>query len=211
MSQANYSCIYSTFVRLNIYNTCLQAFFDFPWNNFLHSTVEWMIQGILMRKNDQLKVHLLTDCQLLARICTASKTNEEELAKPKGVRKGNMGHITSVSIGVLTAAGSSQAVEKVLTEHEEWNKFVAGALQSTLVKEGKTIEINSRSDEQQIEELDGGNYVEEQFVEEIKTEVIDSESPYIEEEKVEQTESMQSDSTGSPSKSEQMEVEASTN
>ncbi len=48
------------------------------WNNFLHFTVEQMIQGILDGENEELKRHLLVDCQLIKRIVEAHKENETE-------------------------------------------------------------------------------------------------------------------------------------
>jgi hypothetical protein len=49
------------------------------WNNFLHFTVEQMIQGILDGENEEMKKHLLIDCQLITRIVEANKENEAEL------------------------------------------------------------------------------------------------------------------------------------
>jgi len=140
LAQTNYTCIYDEMIKLGIFASCMQTFFDYPWNNFLHSTIEWMIQGILMRKNDNVKIHLLKDCKLLDKIAEASKINEEECSKPKGVRRGYMGHITSISVGILTAGVHSQLAQKVLTENEEWDKYSKGPLLVTLRREGKSLE-----------------------------------------------------------------------
>jgi len=137
LTHTNYHCIYKEMMNLGIFKTCLDLFFAYPWNNFLHSTVEWLVQGILSRENDELKLHLLQECKLIDNICEANRLNEEDCAKPKGTRRGYMGHITSISIGVLSSSSNNQTIEKILSEHEEWTKYLVGPLKAILHKEGR--------------------------------------------------------------------------
>jgi len=124
---------------LNIFATCLQIFFAHPWNNFLHATVEQMIQVLLDCENESLKLSLLTESKLIELICEASQLNEEESSKPRGVRRGYMGHITTISLNLINAAANTPSIEKLLNEHEEWNNYKKGALQSTRERESKTL------------------------------------------------------------------------
>jgi len=117
----------------------LELFFVHLWNNFLHSTVEQMISHILEGENEILKIHLLKDAGLLHRICQASKSNEEDMAKPKGIRRGYMGHITAISMNIVNTAALVPAVENVLQEDDEWKSFVKGALATTRERESKII------------------------------------------------------------------------
>jgi len=137
LTHTNYHCIYKEMMQLGIFKTCIDLFFDYPWNNFLHSTVEWLVQGILSRDNDELKTHLLQDCKLIDKICEADRLNSEDCAKPKGTRRGYMGHVTSISIGILSSSSNNSTIEKILSEHEGWTKYLIGPLKEVLQKEGR--------------------------------------------------------------------------
>jgi len=139
LTRTNTSSIDTEIMKQGIIGSCLDLFFTHQWNNFLHSFVEQIVSQILEGENEALKIHLLKDAGLLDKICQASKENEEEMAKPKGVRKGYMGHITSISINIMNTASVVPAVEKVLSEHEEWVKYSKGALASTRERESKII------------------------------------------------------------------------
>lgn len=139
LTRTNTSSIDTEIMKQGVIGSCLDLFFTHQWNNFLHSFVEQIISQILEGENEVLKIHLLRDAGLLDKICQASKENEEEMTKPKGVRRGYMGHITSISINIMNTASVVPAVEKVLSEHEEWIKYSKGALASTRERESKII------------------------------------------------------------------------
>jgi serine/threonine-protein phosphatase 6 regulatory subunit 3 len=135
----NYSCIDQEIIRLNVLSSCLELFLKYPWNNFLHTTIESIVNTILDGENEDLKIYLLKEAGLLDTIVKASKSNEEECAKPKGVRRGFMGHITTMSTSLINLASVSPTVEKILAEHEEWNSYVRGALSATKERESRTL------------------------------------------------------------------------
>jgi len=135
----NYSCIDQELIRLDVLSSCLNLFLRYPWNNFLHTTIESIVNNILDGENEELKIYLLRDAGLLNAIVKASKNNEEEIAKPKGVRRGYMGHITSMSTSIINLASVSPAIEKLLAEHEDWNAYVRGALSATKERESRTL------------------------------------------------------------------------
>jgi len=139
LGRTNYSCIDTEIMKAGIIGSCLELFFTHIWNNFLHSTVEQMISQILEGENEALKIHLLKDAGLLDRICQASKANEEDMAKPKGIRRGYMGHITAISMNIVNTAAIVPAVDKALQESEDWKAFVKGALATTRERESKII------------------------------------------------------------------------
>jgi serine/threonine-protein phosphatase 6 regulatory subunit 3 len=135
----NYNCIDSELMKMNVLSTCLDLFFSYPWNNFLHAIVEAIVQGILEGENEELKIALLKDANLLQRIVDASKENEEECAKPKGIRRGYMGHITSISQSLLNIATVTPSIEKLLNEHQEWNNYAKGALTTARERENRSL------------------------------------------------------------------------
>lgn len=137
--RTNYKCIDTAIIKTNSLNTCLELFFNYLWNNFLHSTVEQIIQGILDGENEEMKKHLLVDCKLIKRIIDANKENESECAKPKGVRRGYMGHLTTISTALIQTGNVDPYVEKLLKEMPEWVEYVTGPLAMTKERENRRL------------------------------------------------------------------------
>jgi len=135
----NYRCIDNELIQINVLNSCVDVFFAYPWNNFLHTTVEAIVQGILEGENEELKLSLLRDANLVGKICVAAKENDDIAATPKGMRRGYMGHITSISTAIINVAAITPSLEKFLAEHEEWQVYVKGSLQATRERESKPI------------------------------------------------------------------------
>jgi len=135
----NKLCIDKELVKTDILNTCLDLFFNYPWNNFLHAIVEIIIQSILEGENESLKMTLVVDAKLIQRIVDASKENDEECAKPKGTRKGYMGHLTAISHSLINIATVTPAIEKLLVENPGWEQFVKGELSSIRERENRSL------------------------------------------------------------------------
>ncbi|KAI8598552.1 SIT4 phosphatase-associated protein-domain-containing protein [Dissophora ornata] len=111
------------FVDHRIIPTCFDLFFQFPWNNFLHTVVYDMVhqvfhrpmgdigrpeidgtyippradQGVTEGWNRRLTVSIFKDGQLTKRITDAQRLCDSECAQPKGVRLGYMGHLTYIA------------------------------------------------------------------------------------------------------------------
>eukprot|EP01119_Soliformovum_irregulare_P020923 TRINITY_DN684_c0_g1_i1.p1 TRINITY_DN684_c0_g1~~TRINITY_DN684_c0_g1_i1.p1 ORF type:complete len:531 (-),score=148.79 TRINITY_DN684_c0_g1_i1:183-1775(-) len=139
VARTNKKCIDDELMKLGVIAACLDLFFAHQWNNFLHTIVEQMIVNILEGTNQELKLHLLKDAKLIEHICVASEGNEQESNKPRGVRRGYMGHITSISVNLISAAAGNEVIDTYLSEHEGWNAYVKGALASTRERENKII------------------------------------------------------------------------
>lgn len=135
--RTNYKCIDEAIAKNNIMKTCLDLFFTYMWNNFLHIIVEQTIQGVLDGENSELKKSLLVDCRLLNRIVEAHKENESECSKPKGVRRGYMGHLTTISQFLVQSASVDPTVEKIMSENHDWIDYVQGPLAQTREKESR--------------------------------------------------------------------------
>ncbi|KAG0214778.1 hypothetical protein BGX28_001413 [Mortierella sp. GBA30] len=111
------------FVDHRIIPTCFDLFFQFPWNNFLHTVVYDMVHQVFHRPmgdigrqdndgtyippkanqdltegwNRRLTISIFKDGQLAKRITDAQRLCDYECALPKGVRLGYMGHLTYIA------------------------------------------------------------------------------------------------------------------
>ncbi|OBZ65736.1 Extragenic suppressor of kinetochore protein 1, partial [Grifola frondosa] len=132
------------FLETHVSSTLLDLFFDFPWNNFLHSVVYDLIHQILTGRvdggfNRSLTISLFRDARLMHRIIEGSKRNDIESAKPKGVRLGYMGHLTLISEDVIGALEHFPPDLRLLTAQyapqPEWDEYVTGRYKETKKKD----------------------------------------------------------------------------
>ncbi|KAJ3056073.1 hypothetical protein HK097_008201 [Rhizophlyctis rosea] len=162
------------FIDAKVLPVCLDLFFNFPWNNFLHSVVYDMIAKVFNTysftstanvgkppetptggaegaeakttaleeqmkgvKNSvrKLVLSIFKDGNLTKRITNAQRQNDTEVASPKGVRLGYMGHLTYISDEVcklLEKCGADFNTElKEFISAEEWQDYVNGPLRET--------------------------------------------------------------------------------
>ncbi|KAF8955114.1 hypothetical protein BGZ46_002733 [Entomortierella lignicola] len=111
------------FVDHHIIPTCFDLFFQFPWNNFLHTVVYDMVHQVFHRPmgdigrpgidgtyippssdhgvtegwNRRLTISIFKDGKLTKRITDAQRLCDFECSQPKGVRLGYMGHLTYIA------------------------------------------------------------------------------------------------------------------
>jgi len=138
-------------------------FFEFPWNNFLHSAVYDLVHQILTGRvdsgfNRELTIALFRDARLMDRIIEGQKRNDIEWcvtsfipanvlfsnltnlsAKPKGVRLGYMGHLTLISEDVIGALEHfppdlQQTILKYAPA-SAWDDYVTGRYSETKKKD----------------------------------------------------------------------------
>lgn len=136
------------FLDTNVASTLLDLFFDFPWNNFLHSIVYDLIHQVLTGRvdggyNRELTIGLFRDARLLHRIIEGSKRNDIESAKPKGVRLGYMGHLTLISEDVINALEHfPPELRLIIAQHApqpEWDEYVTGRYKETKKKDSSLL------------------------------------------------------------------------
>lgn len=133
--KSNHQRVDEELIKLNILSTCLDIFFNYKWNNFLHSIIEQMLVTILEGENEELKFSLFSHTKLADRIVAAWKENEEEIQKPKGMRRGYMGHLMIIIANTLNTAANNPLVKQNLDENQAWNEFIA-----TAYEEAKELE-----------------------------------------------------------------------
>ncbi|OCH93828.1 SAPS-domain-containing protein [Obba rivulosa] len=132
------------FVETNVVSSLLDLFFDFPWNNFLHSVVYDLIHQVLTGRidggfNRELTIALFRDARLMHRIIEGSKRNDVESVKPKGVRLGYMGHLTLISEDVIGALEHFPPDLRLqiaqYAPQPDWDEYVTGRYKETKKKD----------------------------------------------------------------------------
>lgn len=136
-------------LALDVPNTMLDLFFQYVFNNFLHSQVEVCVSTMLSLgppassssetpgQNPVLK-HLLQHCRLVERILMSWEENDR-VQSGGGPRKGYMGHLTRVANALVqnteqgpNAEQLGQLLKELPGEQlEQWEVFVSGPLAET--------------------------------------------------------------------------------
>ncbi|ONK67342.1 uncharacterized protein A4U43_C06F19170 [Asparagus officinalis] len=107
----------------------LNMFFEYPFNNILHRTVENIIALCLESKSDILIQHLLLDCDIVNKILDAEKQPllSADCSKPTISTRGRLpprigifGHMTRIANKLLRSANSSSIIQTHLQENKEW-------------------------------------------------------------------------------------------
>ncbi|KAI7900933.1 SIT4 phosphatase-associated protein-domain-containing protein [Cokeromyces recurvatus] len=130
----------SKFVENRAMPICIDLFFAFPWNNFLHYVIYDMLHQVFNGRMDiglnrHLAISILKDGQLTEKIIAAQKSNDEACAKPKGMRAGYMGHLTFISDEIIKLfEGYPETIVQVIKDDidmEGWNHYCQNELKDT--------------------------------------------------------------------------------
>ncbi|KAI8330479.1 SIT4 phosphatase-associated protein-domain-containing protein [Chlamydoabsidia padenii] len=141
-------------VQHKVLPTCVNLFFSFPWNNFLHYVTYDMLHQ---------------DGQLTTRMVKAQKENDEQWVKPKGMRLGYMGHLTFIADEVIKLfEGYPESVVKEIKDDVDldlWYQYCENELRETKERDCLPLggdrpneDDNAMREEEDDEEdeLDGG-------------------------------------------------------
>ncbi|XP_078000119.1 serine/threonine-protein phosphatase 6 regulatory subunit 3-like isoform X2 [Glandiceps talaboti] len=145
----NTHAVNSELCRLGTLNTLLDLFFQYSWNNFLHTQVEQCVNVVLSnvptegedgKEKHPMLVHLFSECRIIQRILDAWEENNQIQLQSNGNRKGYMGHLTKIANYIVNSMEKSfnsdfiksQFQEFVPEEfREKWENFVSGHLADT--------------------------------------------------------------------------------
>ncbi|BET00417.1 SIT4 phosphatase-associated protein [Nesidiocoris tenuis] len=123
--------------ELNTIKVLLDLFFQYTWNNFLHSQVEKCLAFALnasaagSKEQNPIISNIFLKCRLLQRILDAWDDNEDEQGKG-GKRKGYMGHLIKIANNVVEKVDGH--LSEFVKENVEpdmiasWEQFVASKL-----------------------------------------------------------------------------------
>ncbi|KAI7868220.1 SIT4 phosphatase-associated protein-domain-containing protein [Mucor mucedo] len=128
------------FVNNKAMPICVDLFFSFPWNNFLHYVIYDMLHQVFNGRMDvglnrSLAISILKDGKLTDKIVQAQKSNDLECAKPKGMRAGYMGHLTFISDEIMKLfEGYPETIVLAIKDDidlEGWYAYCNGELKET--------------------------------------------------------------------------------
>lgn len=138
--QTNVPEFLQEFIRLNVGASLLDLFFEFAWNNFLHTQVEQLVVYAFGSKiegegtpENSLPLSLLATCNMMDRLAIAALDNEQDQNSQGGKRRGYMGHVISMCNAVLQAIENDEQIATqaaALTNEEDcaWRVWVEGGL-----------------------------------------------------------------------------------
>ncbi|XP_070545251.1 serine/threonine-protein phosphatase 6 regulatory subunit 3-like isoform X8 [Ptychodera flava] len=145
----NTHAVNSELCRLGTLKTLLDLFFQYSWNNFLHTQVEQCINVVLTntpteaedgKQQHPMLVHLFSECKIIQRILDSWEENEQVQTQNPGRRKGYMGHLTKTANDITYAMDkgcnselTKQQFQEFVPEdyREKWENFVSGPLAET--------------------------------------------------------------------------------
>ncbi|ORX92115.1 SAPS-domain-containing protein [Basidiobolus meristosporus CBS 931.73] len=124
------------YVDLGIVTTCLDLFFEYPWNNFLHTIVYDILHQILnlpyeVDANKALILSVFNDADITSRITDAQKQCDIEINDTKNIRPGYMGHLTFIAEEVVRLIERSPEVAADVNDKvqaEPWKEYVSKTL-----------------------------------------------------------------------------------
>ncbi|KAG5309482.1 PP6R3 phosphatase, partial [Acromyrmex insinuator] len=97
--------IHESLETLGTFQTLLDLFFKYTWNNFLHTQVQQCLALAIncgQRDNDIIYNNIFIKCKLIERILEAWDKNESKQNKENGVRQGYMGHLINIANNIVS-------------------------------------------------------------------------------------------------------------
>ncbi|KAL0133154.1 hypothetical protein PUN28_000723 [Cardiocondyla obscurior] len=97
--------IHESLENLGTFQTLLDLFFKYTWNNFLHTQVQQCLALAIncgQRDNNIIYNNIFIKCKLIERILEAWDKNESKQNKENGVRQGYMGHLINIANNIVT-------------------------------------------------------------------------------------------------------------
>ncbi|CAL1686532.1 unnamed protein product [Lasius platythorax] len=109
--------IHESLANLGTFQTLLDLFFKYTWNNFLHTQVQQCLALAINyghRDNDIIYNNIFIKCKLIERILEAWDKNESKQTKENGVRQGYMGHLINIANNIVTQCEKSNILASFL-------------------------------------------------------------------------------------------------
>ncbi|XP_014486158.1 PREDICTED: serine/threonine-protein phosphatase 6 regulatory subunit 3 isoform X2 [Dinoponera quadriceps] len=130
--------IHESLATLGTFQTLLDLFFKYTWNNFLHTQVQQCLALAIncghRDTNDIIYSNIFIKCKLIDRILEAWDKNESKQNKENGVRQGYMGHLINIANDIVTQCEKSNILDSFLKNNlppeclSKWEKLVSTQL-----------------------------------------------------------------------------------
>jgi hypothetical protein len=117
--RTNLKCVDEVVLNLGVLNACLDLFFSYPWNNFLHAAVEQMVAHIFRSPEASVKVAVLTSCKILDRIVAAGSNYELS-----ATHTAQFGFLQGMTSRILDAGQGCPEVEEILNANAAWKAYL---------------------------------------------------------------------------------------
>ncbi|XP_063987263.1 serine/threonine-protein phosphatase 6 regulatory subunit 3 isoform X2 [Diachasmimorpha longicaudata] len=126
--------VFQKLAELGTFQTLLDLFFTYSWNNFLHTQVEQCLALVINehwdKNREAVYTHIFSQCRLIERMLEAWTGNDTHQSKEKGIRQGYMGHLIGIANNIVTQSTKCEALEKFLKTNmttecfNQWENFV---------------------------------------------------------------------------------------
>ncbi|XP_032690827.1 serine/threonine-protein phosphatase 6 regulatory subunit 3-like isoform X3 [Odontomachus brunneus] len=151
--------IHESLANLGTFQTLLDLFFKYTWNNFLHTQVQQCLALAIncghRDTNDIIYSNIFIKCKLIDRILEAWDKNESKQNKENGVRQGYMGHLINIANDIVTQCEKSNILDSFLKNNlspeclSKWEKLVSTQLVE-INKIHQTVMMNFQGDQNQV-------------------------------------------------------------
>lgn len=126
--------IHESLANLGTFQTLLDLFFKYTWNNFLHTQVQQCLALAIncghRDTNDIIYCNIFIKCKLIDRILEAWDKNESKQNKENGVRQGYMGHLINIANDIVNQCKKSNILDSFLKNNlspeclSKWEELV---------------------------------------------------------------------------------------
>ncbi|KAJ8666865.1 hypothetical protein QAD02_008527 [Eretmocerus hayati] len=137
------------FAESDTFNIVLDLFFQFAWNNFLHTQVQRCLSLAMNcdchETNEILFHYIFVKSQLIERILKAWDNNDNELNRQNGVRQGYMGHLITIVNDLVKRCEDCEELSQFLKANmtlelmQDWESFKSSKLDEINKKEQMTL------------------------------------------------------------------------
>ncbi|KOX78430.1 Serine/threonine-protein phosphatase 6 regulatory subunit 3 [Melipona quadrifasciata] len=126
--------VYEALIELGTFQTLLDLFFKYSWNNFLHTQVQFCLALAIncdfKDTNDIIYDNIFNKCRLIERILQAWDENDSKQNKEMKNKQGYMGHLINVANNIVNQREKSENLDKFLKDNllpeclSNWDNFV---------------------------------------------------------------------------------------
>eukprot|EP01091_Cochliopodium_minus_P019405 TRINITY_DN8146_c0_g1_i1.p1 TRINITY_DN8146_c0_g1~~TRINITY_DN8146_c0_g1_i1.p1 ORF type:complete len:557 (+),score=156.73 TRINITY_DN8146_c0_g1_i1:56-1726(+) len=121
LMSTGFQSVFSKLQDLDVFKICLEIFFEYKWNNFIHHQVYLMMSRILSG-----------DPNLIQTILEESKFIEKTLEsfdKYDSSTVGYFGHLVELCNELISASSLSESLNNYLLSFDKWGVFISGKLE----------------------------------------------------------------------------------
>jgi Ca2+-binding EF-hand superfamily protein len=110
-------------VRQELFQSCVDLFFWFPWHSVLHAVVATALIQALKAASEEDRMDLLLSTRLVDRVCAVAKNMA--VISFRGSRPNYSGHIWRICDTILNVSFIDDAVTGLLKGHRDWQWIVS--------------------------------------------------------------------------------------